>query len=291
VNLRWGSARDYAFLAPLVLLTALFVLVPVIGTIVNSFFMDVPYLPRAWVGLGAYRRICSDPGFAQSLRFTIGFTAAAVTAEIALGLAMALLLDRALPWRGLLRACVLIPWAIPSAVAARTWELIYNYSYGLANAMLRCCGLGATPVNWLGSPASAFTALLVADTWKTSPFVAIILLAGLAAIPEDVYRQAQVDGASAWKRFTRVTLPLLKPVLVVAVLFRTIDTLRIFDLPYVLTKGGPGGATTPLSLHAYRYFLAGDFGYGAAVSVVLFAVAFGLSVFYVRLAGFTGEAA
>jgi multiple sugar transport system permease protein len=130
---------------------------------------------------------------------------------------------------------------------------------------------------------------VVSDVWKTTPFVAIILLAGLQAIPDELYSQARVDRANFLQRFFKITLPLLKPVLIVALLFRTIDALRIFDLIYVLTGGGPGGATTSFSLYGYKYFLAGDFGYGSSVSVILFIIALGLSVFYVRLGKWNRE--
>ena len=211
--------------------------------------------------------------------------------ELCLGLAFALLLARPSPARGLLRACVLIPWAIPAAVSGRVFELVYNYHYGAANYILGQFGITDGPVNWLGTPAGAFASLVAADAWKTTPFVAIILLAGLSGIPEDLYLQAEIDRAGFVRRFTRVTLPLLGPVIVVALLFRTIDALRVFDLVFVLTGGGPGGSTASLSLYGYNYFLGGDFGYGSAVSVVLFLIAFALSLVYVRVGRFARDLA
>ncbi|MBD3317817.1 MAG: ABC transporter permease subunit, partial [Chitinivibrionales bacterium] len=183
-------------------------------------------------------------------------------------------------------ACVLVPWAIPAAVSGRVWELIYNYNYGLANFVVQGVGLSAEPVNWLGTSIGAFWAIVAADVWKTTPFVAIILLAGLAAVPQSIYQQAYVDGAHFVQRFFSITLPLLKPVIVVALLFRTIDALRIFDLVYVLTSGGPGGETTSLSVLGYRYLVGGDYGYGSTVSVFIFLLALGLSITYVKLGGF-----
>ncbi len=282
-------ARGYALLLPLALFVAALVLVPVAGTVVTSLYRDVTFLPRRFVGAGNYRALLADPGFLQSLRFTGLFTLVSVPLEIALGLLFALLMHRPSPARGLLRACVLVPWAIPAAVSGRVFELIYNYRYGVANRLLAGVGLPGAPVNWLGTPAGAFFSLVAADVWKTTPFVAIILLAGLSAIPEDLYRQAEVDRAGALRRFSRITLPLLRPVLVVAFLFRTVDALRVFDLVYVLTGGGPGGSTSSLSLYGYTYFLGGDFGYGSAVSVLLFAAAFGLSVLYVRAGRFARD--
>jgi multiple sugar transport system permease protein len=277
------------FLLPLLLTVLLLTAVPVAGTIVESFFRDVTFLPRRFLGLANYRALLADRSFRQSLLFTLLFTLVSVPLEVAFGLLFALVLHRPLPGRNLLRAAVLIPWAIPAAVSGRAFALIYNYSYGLANFLVRTLGLGDAPVNWLGSGASAFAALVIADAWRTTPFVAIILLAGLSAIPGELYGQATIDGASALQRFARVTLPLLRPVLMVALLFRTIDALRVFDLVYVITGGGPGGSTNAVSLYAYQYFLSGDFGYGSAISVVLFAVALALSLGYVRLGRFREE--
>jgi multiple sugar transport system permease protein len=283
----WRTALG--FLAPLVVFVIGLIVVPVIGTFWGSLFLDVTFLPRHFINLANYLGLWHDPAFWRAVRFTLVFVLVSVPLEIVLGLGMALMLHERFPLRGLLRACVLIPWAIPAAVSGRAFELIYNSSYGAANFVLRSLDVSETPVNWLGSEVSAFAALVVADTWKTTPFAAILLLAGLSAIPEDLYRQAMVDRANAVQRFYRLTLPLLRPVLVVTVLFRSVEALRIFDLIFVLTGGGPGGSTLSLSLLAYGYFSSGDFGYGSAASVVLFFLALGLSVVYMRLGGFAKE--
>jgi multiple sugar transport system permease protein len=283
---RWQAFR---FLAPLLLFLTGFILVPIFGTFVDSLYREVTFLPRHFIGLTNYLALFHDPAFWQSVRFTLLFVLVSVPIEVALGLAVALVLNEPFPLRWLLRACVLIPWAIPAAVSARVFQLIYNYSYGAANELLALCHLPAGPVNWLGSSPGAFAAVVLADAWKTTPFAAIILLAGLAAIPGDLYAQARVDRARFYQRFLHITLPLLKPVLIVTLLFRTIDALRVFDLIYVLTGGGPGGSTMSLSLLGYQSFSAGDFGYGSAISVLLFLIAFILSLFYVRVGGFGQE--
>jgi len=280
---------EYLFLVPLLVFVAGLILVPVIGTFLDSLHQDASFLPRRFIGTGNYRDLWADPSFRQALRFTCLFTLASVPLEMILGLFLALLLSIRSPARGLLRAVILIPWAIPAAVSGKVFALVYNYHYGLANRVAVALGLSDAPVNWLGSPGGAFAALVAADAWKTTPFVAIILLAGLSGIPEEILRQAEVDRAGYRSRFFRITLPLLRPVLLVALLFRTIDALRVFDLVFVLTGGGPGGATTSLSLYGYGYFAGGDFGYGSAVSVVLFAVAFGLSLLYVKAGRFARE--
>jgi multiple sugar transport system permease protein len=277
------------FISPLIVLIFLFILVPVLGTFINSLFQDVAFLDKQFVFLSNFRQLFSDAGFQQALRFTLLFVLVSVPVEVILGLAFAMLMNARVPLRGLLRACVLIPWAIPAAVSGRIWELIYNYSYGLANFVFIKLGLTSEPINWLGTSLGAFSAVVAADVWKTTPFVAIIMLAGLQAIPTELFSQAKVDRANFLQVFYKVTVPLIKPVIIVALLFRTIDGLRIFDLIYVLTGGGPGGTTTSISHYAYKYFISGDFGFGSAVSVVLFIIAFLLSVFYVKVGRFKAQ--
>ena len=283
-----GEARSaWLFNLPLILFVAAFILIPVGGTLLTSLYRDVTFLPERFAGLQNYLRLLADVHFWQSLRFTLLFVMVSVALELILGLVFALLLNEALPGRGLLRVVVLVPWAIPIAVSARVWELVYNYDFGLLNALLQQAGLTEGPINWLGSSVGAFAALVISDVWKTTPFMTIILLAGFATIPGDLYRQAMVDGTHFLQRFRYVTLPLLRPVMVVALLFRTIDAIRIFDLIYVLTGGGPGGATTSISLYAFRYYVSGDFGYGSALSLVVFLLAGLLAVGYIRVGRFS----
>ncbi|MGD8628675.1 MAG: sugar ABC transporter permease [bacterium] len=282
-----GEGRTaFLFLLPLVAVIVLFIVVPVLGTFWTGLYRDVTYLPTRFAYLSNYRRLLADSDFWRSFRFTMLFVAMAIPLEMLLGMVFALILNERLKLRNVLRATVLIPWAVPTIVAARTWELIYNYGYGLANYLITLFGISDAPVNWLGSPVSAFFALVLADVWKTTPFIAIILLAGLQTIPEEIYEQARVDGTNFVQRFFRLTLPMLKPVIAVALIFRSIDTIRILDLIYVVTDGGPGGSTTSLSLYGYKYFNEGDFGYGSAVAVVVFVIAFLLSVSYLRVGGF-----
>jgi multiple sugar transport system permease protein len=281
------EARDgYLFNLPIIFFAIAFFVVPIVGTIVTSFFQDVTFLPRKFIGLNNYQQLGSDPYFWQSMRFTILFVIVSVALELVLGMIFAVILNEKFRFRGLLRVAILIPWAIPIAISARVWQLIYNYSYGLFNFLAMQVGIASEPINWLGTPISAFFALVISDVWKTVPFMTIILLTGLSAIPEVLYQQGMVDGCNFYQRFQYITLPLIKPVLVVALLFRTIDALRIFDLVYILTGGGPGGSTNSLSLYAYNYFLTGDFGYGSAVSVIIFLIAFALSVTYIKLGRF-----
>jgi trehalose/maltose transport system permease protein len=277
----------WLFNLPMVLLTVAFIIIPVCGTLLASLYRDVTFLPGQWIGLQNYVRLSHDLHFWQSVRFTVLFVLVSVALELAIGLMFALLLNERMPGRGLLRIALLVPWAIPMAVSARVWELMVNYEFGLFNFVIRQLGI-SKPVNWLGSAGGAFAALVISDVWKTTPFVTIIVLAGFSAIPRDLYRQAMIDGTHFVQRFRYITLPLLRPVLVVALLFRTIDAIRIFDLIYVLTGGGPGGATTSLSFYAFQFYVSGDFGYGSALSLVVFLLAGLLSVGYIR-AGRFGE--
>jgi len=276
-----GDRADaFGFMFPILFFMSALIMVPVLGTLADSLYRDVTYLPRKFIGLENYLALANDPAFWKSLRFTFLFVAVSVPIEVCLGLCMAMVVNEAFPFRGFVRATLLIPWAVPMAVSGRVFELIFNYSYGAANFLLHVFDLSREPVNWLGSEIGAFAALVVTDAWKTTPFAAIILLAGLSSIPGELYEQAKIDRASLVQRFFRLTLPMLKPVLIVAFLFRTIQALQIFDYIYVLTGGGPGGSTTSLSLFAYNHFASGDFGYGSAASVILFLIAMSLSTFY-----------
>jgi multiple sugar transport system permease protein len=242
-----------------------------------------------FAGFKNYAELFTQKDFGRSLLFTLGFAVTTVILEIILGMIFALLLNEAFPGRGILRAVVLIPWAIPTIISARTWELIYNFNYGILNFLVKNLGLATEGVNWFGEPMSAFWAIVIADVWKTTPFVVIILLAGLQAIPTDIYKQARIDGTGMFKTFWKITLPLIRPVLTIALIFRTIDAMRIFDLVYVLTGGGPGGATETLSTLGHQYFVQyNDFPMGSAISVLTFVIAFSISILYIK-AGKFGE--
>jgi len=274
----------WLFLLPLGFFILVFLLTPIVGTIQSSFYQDVAFLPKRFTGLSNYLVLFQDSAFRQAALFTLLFVGVSVPLECLIGLIFALVLQRSLPGKGMWRALVLIPWAIPATVSAKTFQLIFQYHDGLMNALLQGIGITNAPIHWLGGAPSAFFALVLADAWKTAPFAAILFLAGLASIPDDLHRQAKVDGAHFLRRFIHITLPLLKPVITVVLLFRIIDALRVFDLNYVLTGGGPGGATTSLSLLGYQRYLSGDFGLGAAVSVLLFLSAWLFTWLYLRQA-------
>jgi multiple sugar transport system permease protein len=239
-----------------------------------------------WTSLANFVHLLSDSRFWSSLGTTLYFALVAVTVEIALGLGIALLLHRSFAGRGLARTAVLIPWALPTVVAARMWEWIYNPDFGIMNYLLQKLSLLTGPVSWLGDPFWAIHAVILADVWKTTPFAVLILLAGLAAIPPDLARAARVDGGRSFRVFFEITLPLLRPALVVTALFRFLDSFRIFDAIYVLTGGGPANTTETLAVYIYKVvFQTLRFGYGSAIAVAMFLLAGTASVLIVGLAG------
>jgi len=270
-------------LAPALLFIAVFLIVPISGAVWTSLFRDTPFEPRAFRGLANYAAFLRDDLAIGTLPFTIAFVLVTVAVEILLGLALALILNETFRGRGFVRAAVLVPWAIPTVVAAVLWKYLFNDQYGGVNALL-FGGHLASYRAWLAEAWSARAALVVADVWKTSAFAGLILLAGLQSIPRDLYEAARADGAGAWRRFTAITLPLLRPALVLAVLFRVMDAFRVFDLVYVMTQGGPGDATNVLQYYGYRVmFPEQRLGYGSAVSVIVFLLIAIVSVFAVRL--------
>jgi multiple sugar transport system permease protein len=234
-------------------------------------------------GLRNYSTALQDDAFWDAFRTTFIFTGFSVALEVVLGLAMALAMHSAFRGQGLLRTVVLIPWAVLTVVTAIMWQSIFDPTLGFVNSLLGSVGLPDDTV-WLGSEPEALGVMIIADVWKTAPFMALLLLAGLQVIPGEVYEAAKVDGASAWQRFTKITLPLLKPALLVALIFRTLDALRIFDLPFVLTKGAHG--TNTLSLISYETFQTNRIiGLGSALAVITFVVVMLVSFLYIRFVG------
>ncbi len=228
-------------------------------------------LQPVFIGLDNYVRILGDGHFWQTFWITLRFTVISVALELLLGLGIALILNRPFQGRSAVRTIAILPWALPTALIALGWTWIFNDQYGIANDILLRLGLLQTGINWLGEPFTATVALIIADVWKTTPFISIILLAGLQSIPADLYEAYAIEGASPWQRFGHITLPLLLPQIIIAVLFRFAQAFGIFDLMQVMTGGGPGGATEVVSLYIYanamRYL---DFGYASALIVVTF---------------------
>ncbi len=229
------------------------------------------HLQPVYSGLDNYGRMAFDGRFWQSLENTTLFTAVSVFLELVLGIGIALVLNQSFRGRGAVRTIAILPWALPTALIALAWAWIFNDQYGVWNDILRRLGLIHTGINWLGEPTLAMMAVIAAEVWKTTPFISILLLAGLQSIPSDLYEAHAIDGASSWQSFLRITLPLLMPQILIALLFRLAQAFGVFDLVAVMTGGGPAGATETVSLYVYatvmRYL---DFGYGAALVVVTF---------------------
>src|SRR5262249_8312821 len=225
----------------------------------------------------------SDPRFWEAVGHTVAFATASVTIELVIGLALAVAVDNMTRGRGVVRTAMLLPWAVPTVVVGLGWRFIFGTPAGLVNTMLVRSGVLAQPPIWFADPLAAWLPLILADGWKTTPFVAILLLAGLQGIDSSLYEAAQTDGASVRQQFVGITLPLLKPGLVVAVIFRAVDAFRVFDVIYVMTGGGPGTATEPIALYTFSALLENlRFGFGSALSVIIFVVTFLLALVAIR---------
>jgi ABC-type sugar transport system permease subunit len=267
----------WTLLLPALVLLAGIAVGPLLATVWESLHhhdLRMPWLGRPFVGLDNYQAALTDHRLREAVVHTVLFAAASVSLEIVLGMALALALDAVIRGRAIARVVVLLPWALPTVVAALVWRFMFE-SQGIA---------GIVHDDWLSRPLAAWVPIVLGDVWKSTPFVALLLLAGLQGIDSSLYEAAQMDGATRWRRFTQITLPQLRPAIVVSLVFRTMDAFRVFDLVYVLTAGGPGTATEVISLYAFTTLLQDlRFGYGSALSIVMFVLTFALALTYVRL--------
>jgi multiple sugar transport system permease protein len=307
-ELEAGQARKEAtqgraasmLIAPSIIVLTIVIVYPVIAAIFQSFQKDSGLDPATglfvaggFAGLANYKHwilqqctaggvtVSCPPGtlgaqFWSSIGATFFFTVATVVLETVIGFGMAVIMARRFRGRGLLRASVLVPWAIPTAVTAKLWFFIFAFE-GIANKMF------GTTILWTGSANPARAGIIIADVWKTTPFMALLILAGLQIIPGDVYEAAKVDGVTAWQRFVHITLPLVKPALLVAVLFRTLDALRMYDLPQIMTGGANN--TTTLSILVVQEIRSGNFNSASALSTITFVVIFLVALVFVRFLG------
>ncbi len=264
----------WLFLLPSLLVLLVVAAYPLWRTFQLSFYqvsiLQFPLQPE-WVGLDNYRYLLADPYWWISLKNTAVFTVVSVALETVLGLGIALVVNANFPGRGLMRTAMLVPWAIPTVVSAQMWRWMYNDVYGVVNDLLLRAHLIAQPVAWLADPHLALPSIIAVDVWKTTSFMALLLLAGLQSIPHELYEASTVDGASGWQQFWSITLPLLKPALLVALIFRTLDALRVFDVIYVMTGTNP--TTMSMSVYARQQLVDfGALGYGSAVSMGIFLI-------------------
>ena len=281
-RLRVRSA--WLFMAPMLIVLLLVAGWPLLRTIWFGFTdANLSDLGAAeFVGLINYYYLLQDPDWWNAVWNTFVFATVSVTLETVLGLGIALSLNAHFRGRGLLRAAVLIPWAIPTVVSAQMWAWMFNDVFGVINHALLAIGLIGEPIAWTASPDTALIAVIMVDVWKTTPFMALLLLAGLQMLPQECYESAKVDGVHPVKVFFKVTLPLLKPALMVAVIFRVLDALRIFDLIYVMT--GNNKDTMSMSVYARQQLVDfQDVGYGSAAATLLFLIIALVTVVYLTL--------
>lgn len=294
-----GRAASF-LIAPSIVVLTIVIVYPVISAIFQSFQKDEGLDPATglfvaggFAGLANYKHwilqqctaggvtVSCPPGtlgaqFWSSISTTFFFTVVTVILETAIGFGMAVIMARTFRGRSLLRASVLVPWAIPTAVTAKLWFFIFAFE-GIANKMF------GTSILWTGSANPARAGIIIADVWKTTPFMALLILAGLQIIPGDVYEAAKVDGVTAWQRFRHITLPLVRPALMVAVLFRTLDALRMYDLPAIMTGGANN--TTTLSILVVQEIRSGNFNSASALSTITFIVIFLVALVFVKFLG------
>ena len=281
---RYGFDRSLAFLllAPAIAVLLALSIYPLIYAVNVSLHVESATGSR--LSFANFGRLASDAFFLAALAHTLVYSFAALTIEFLLGLALALLLNSRLRGRTVFRALLLVPMMLPAVVVGVIWRLLLNPNYGPVNSALRSLRIDTAVLTWTASPKLAMFSVIVVDCWQWTPFMFLVLLAGLQAIPLEPYEAALIDGSSRWQTFRHITLPLLKPAILIALLLRTMDLLRVFDQIFILTEGGPGFATETLSLYIYRTaFRFFDFGYAAALSFVLLAITNVISMMYIRL--------
>jgi len=279
---RRETALPYLLIAPTVAVLLALSIYPLFYAIRISLQTGTGDAAR-W-SLANFARLASDEFFLEALAHTFIYAVVALTFEFLLGLGLAVLLDRPLRGRAFFRSALLIPMMLPPVVVGVVWRLMLNSDFGAVNGTLKSVGINTESLTWTASPLLALGSVIAVDIWQWTPFMFLVLLAGLQAIPQEPHEAAIVDGSSAWQTFRHVTLPLLKPAILIALLLRTMDLLRVFDQIFILTEGGPGFSTETVSLYIYRTaFRFFDFGYAAAMSFVLLLLTNVISVGYIRL--------
>ena len=275
----------WLFLAPMLVVLVLVAGWPLLRTIYFSFtnatLFDIAY--HDFIGLLNFEYLATDPDWWRAVWNTLLFATVSLAIETLLGLVIALTLNAKLRGRGPLRAAMLIPWAIPTVVSAQMWSWMFNDVFGIINVLLQKLGLITQPIAWTASPDTALAAVIMVDVWKTTPFMALLILAGLQMLPSECYEAAKVDGVHPLRVFWKITLPLLKPALLVAVIFRALDALRIFDLIYVMT--GNNKSTMSMSVYARQQLVDfQDVGFGSAAATMLFVIIAVITAVYLTAA-------
>lgn len=282
----WRTITTYAYLVPAAACLGGTVFIPILQSIWMSLYDNVLIRPQDYrfIGLGNYRRLIADPVFWLSLKNSVVWTFGSVFFQFIFGFMVALLLNAPFRGRVVFRTINLLPWIIPSVVVGLVFEYLYQPDYGPLNDLLGRTGIMERSVAWLSDPAFALWGIILANVWRGIPFFAIMLLAGLQAIPQEVYEAATVDGADVLQRFWRITLPMLRPIIVVATVTRTIWTFNHPDLVFVMTGGGPGNATMiPSAYTLIQAYVNLDWGYAASLSVVLLAILLLFTALYMKV--------
>ena len=272
----------WAMMLPALIVLGLMQGYPILRTFWLSFHemnLKRPQSGFPFIGLANYAKIFTDARAGADILFTLKFTVVTVSLEMVICFAAALVMNRAFKGRGLVRAAILVPWAIPTSVSAMMWKFIYNDQYGMFNDLLYRLHIIPAYKAWLSTASGSFLALVVTDVWKTAPYMALLILAGLQMIDEGLYESAKLDGANVVQRFTNITLPIAKQSLLVALLFRTMDAFRVFDLINVMTGGA--NKTESIAMYSYKQLMTFlDFGYGSAVAILIFLLVFVIGLTY-----------
>ena len=275
-----------ALLLPSVIAVFGIVVYPILRTLYTSLYAVDSPLPGHfnWVGLRNYTFALGHSEFWSAVERTAYFTFVSTGLELVLGMGIALLLYQPLKLRWLFRTIVVLPWALPTIVNGTLWRYMFNANYGPVNAALVQLHLTDTYTAWLSKPFLALNLVILADVWKNTSLVAFFILAGLTTIPKDLYEAARVDGVSAWQSFVSITLPLLRPVIVVVLVLRTIEAFKVFDIIYVMTGGGPANGTQSIAFYTYQRAFADEFfGYGSALAFLIVFFIMALAILYIRL--------
>jgi multiple sugar transport system permease protein/N,N'-diacetylchitobiose transport system permease protein len=284
---RTREARFAAvLLAPSLVVVFGIVIYPILRTLYTSFFaVDTPF-PGSFpfVGLDNYKFALQQADFWSAVERTAYFTVVSTGLELVFGMGIALLLNAPLRMRWLFRTIVVLPWALPTIVNGAMWRYFFNAQYGVINAAFTQLGIQSSYHAWLSSPLAALNIVILADVWKNTSLVAFFLLAGLTTIPQDLYEAARIDGYGRWGSFVHITLPLLRPVIVVVLVLRTIEAFKVFDIIYVMTGGGPANGTQSIAYYTYqRAFSDEYFGYGSALAYLIVLFILGFAIVYIRM--------
>jgi multiple sugar transport system permease protein len=284
-SVRWSALSRYAFPLPALLYLLVFMVYPIVYTFYLSFrdanAVNFVSGNAPFIGFQNYATVIASPAFVKTIVITLVFTVCSLTLQHTIGFALAMFFNRDFPFVRLYRALLLLGWMLPAVVSASLWRWMFSGSFGVINAVLDTVGLGGLSHDWLTDPNTALGAVIMADVWVGIPFHMLLLHAGLQSLPGGVYEAAKLDGAGPWKQFTRITVPLMRPIMFTALLLGFVQTFKSFDIIYVMTGGGPAGATTVLPVSVYNlsfdYF---QFGQGAAAANILLVIPMLLSIVY-----------